>query len=167
MPYHWSDVQTPDGPAVQLLLTPHRSLPRRGFAAMILMAFVLGTVPLYGLLGTVFLWGILPFILATVGALWWGLERSYRDGDILETLTIGPGNTVQLLHKPVRGGIREWECNTYWARAEMHVHEGPVPFYVTLTGNNRTVEIGSFLSEDERKALYDELQRALDDARNG
>ncbi len=166
MPYQWTDVQTSSGQARQLTLWPHRSLPRRGFAAMILMAFVLGTVPLYGLLGTVFLWGILPFILTVVGALWWGLERSYRDGDILETLTIRPGAVVELLHKPARGDIQSWDCNTYWARAELHASGGPVPFYVTLTGNNRTVEIGSFLSEDERKTLFDELVHALDSARN-
>jgi uncharacterized membrane protein len=32
-----------------------------------------------------------------------------------------------------------------------------VPNYVTLSGAGREVEIGAFLSEDERKALYGEL----------
>jgi uncharacterized membrane protein len=36
-----------------------------------------------------------------------------------------------------------------------------VPFYVTLTGNGRTVEIGAFLSEEERKDLFNELSEAL------
>ena len=36
-----------------------------------------------------------------------------------------------------------------------------MPFYVTLTGNGRTVEIGAFLSEDERKDLFNELSEAL------
>lgn len=133
---------------------------------MILMAFLLGTVPLYGLLGTVFLWGLLPFILAVVGALWWGLERSYRDGDILEELTVQPGNMLRLHHRAADGSEYQWDCNTYWARTEMHVSGGPVPFYVTLTGNGRTAEIGRFLSEDERKALFDELTRKLDQLRN-
>jgi uncharacterized membrane protein len=39
--------------------------------------------------------------------------------------------------------------------------EGPLPNYVTLSGNGREVEIGSFLSEDERKSLFKELQSAL------
>ena len=34
---------------------------------------------------------------------------------------------------------------------------------MTLTGNGRTVEIGSFLSEDERKQLYVELDDFLRD----
>lgn len=123
---------------------------------MVLMAFTLGTLPLYGLLGTVFLWGILPFILAMVAALWWALERSYSDGDIREELSLDE-NTLRLVHRPARGRVQKWDSNVYWVRADMHVHGGPVPHYVTLTGNGRTVEIGSFLSEDERKVLYTEL----------
>lgn len=151
MPHHW----TKDQPTV-LTLWPHRSLPRRGFAAIILMAFGLGTIPLYGLLGTVFLWGILPFILLMVGALWYGLERSYKDGDILEELRL-KGSDLVLSHRPARGETKTWAANVYWIRAEMHVSGGPVPNYVTLTGNGRKVEIGSFLSEDERKILFVEL----------
>lgn len=155
MPYQWTTEDSTNAP--QLRLWPHRSLPRRGFAAMILLAFVLGTVPLYGLIGTVFLWGLLPFILAMVGALWWGLERSYRDAEILETLTLRPDDMLELRHVPAKGEAQSWECNVYWTRVEMHVQGGPVPFYLTLAGNGRLVEIGSFLSEDERKTLHGEL----------
>ncbi|WP_197918787.1 DUF2244 domain-containing protein [Thiosulfatihalobacter marinus] len=154
MPHHW----TQHDPTTQTVLTlwPFRSLPRRGFAAMIMMAFTLGTIPLYGLLGTVVLWSVLPFILGAVAALWWGLERSYRDGDILEELRLCD-NTLTLLHRPARGPAQSWSCNVHWVRADMHLSGGPVPHYVTLTGNGRTVEIGSFLSEDERKVLHGEL----------
>ncbi|MDO6481987.1 DUF2244 domain-containing protein [Shimia thalassica] len=158
MPYRW----TPQSPDTKVVLTlwPFRSLPRRGFAAMVLMAFSLGTVPLYGLLGSVVLWGILPFILLVVGALWYGLERSYKDGDILEELQ-RDGDILTLTHRPSRGPTKSWDCNIYWARVEMHVDGGPLPHYVTLTGNGRTVEIGSFLSEDERKVLFTELDAFL------
>ena len=40
-------------------------------------------------------------------------------------------------------------------------HQGPLPNYVTLSGNGREVEIGAFLSEDERKSLFKELKSAL------
>lgn len=127
---------------------------------MVLMAFTFGTLPLFGLLGTVALWGVLSFILIMVAALWYGLERSHRDRDICEELSLD-SHQLSLIHRPARGHAKTWTCNIYWARTEMHVNGGPVPHYVTLTGNGRMVEIGSFLSEDERKTLYCELHDFL------
>jgi len=43
----------------------------------------------------------------------------------------------------------------------MHPTGGPVAHYLTMHGKGRKVEIGSFLSEDERKVLYGELVDAL------
>ena len=161
MPYRWTST---DDACQSLELWPHRSLPRAGFAAMILGTFTLITLPLYGLLGTKLMWALLPFLLLAVAALWWGLERSYRDGEIHEALTITP-EQVSLRRENPRSPAQSWECNTYWARAEIHQNGGPVPWYVTLVGNARQVEIGAFLSEDERRSLYGELAEALRRAR--
>lgn len=160
MPYEWSASDAQDGTVRRLRLWPHRSLSRKGFAAFILVTFALITVPLYPLLGTILLWGLLPFLLLAVAGLWWGLERSYRDARLHEVLTIDPEH-VKLTHTDARGGTRQWECQSYWAKAHMHVTGGPVPHYVTLAGKGREVEIGAFLSEDERKALYGEISEAL------
>ena len=43
----------------------------------------------------------------------------------------------------------------------MYDNEGPVANYLTLNGNGREVELGSFLGEDERKELFHELNRLL------
>ena len=59
------------------------------------------------------------------------------------------------------GRVQEWDCQSYWAKAQMHPTGGPVAHYITLKGKGREVEIGAFLSEDERKALYAELVDAL------
>lgn len=161
MPHQWSpSPSVPDSAVPALSLTPFRSLPRRGFALMILMAFGLSLIPLLGVLGTMALWGLLPFVLLMVAGLWWGLEQSYKSGDILEELHLR-GDELCLTHKPVKGPTQEWRCNCYWARVDMHVSGGKVPFYITLSGNGRQVEIGSFLSEDERKVLFGELKDYL------
>lgn len=157
MPYTWT---SPDARSRRLRLWPHRSLPRRGMAIFILCTFALITIPLYPLLGTVLLWSLLPFLMAAVAALWWGLERSYRDGNILEELSLDPHH-IRLSRTNPKGDRQDWDCNSHWARAEMHPQGGPVPFYVTLSGNGRRVEIGAFLSEEERKALFNELTEAL------
>ncbi len=158
MPYEWSE--DTHGRRTRLRLWPHRSLPRRGFAAFILGTFILITFPLYPLLGTFVLWGLLPFLLIAVGGIWWALERSYRDADMSEELIIGP-DEVHLKRTNPGGKTQEWDCNSYWARVDMYPTGGPVAHYLTMTGKGREVEIGAFLSEDERKALYGELVDAL------
>lgn len=159
MPYEWTkDPNTSQ--ASRLKLWPYRSLPRKGFAAFILATFGLITVPLYPLLGTVVMWALLPFLLLAVAAIWWALEKSYRDADMTEELSIDPEQTHLVRTNP--GGRRqEWECLSYWARADIHPTGGPVANYITLRGSDREVEIGAFLSEDERKVLYGEILDAL------
>lgn len=159
MPYEWSTDSSP-APLSRLTLWPHRSLPRRGFAAFILGTFTLITIPLYPLLGTMVLWGLLPFLLMAVGGIWFALERSYRDARLLEELTIDDTD-VHLVRTNPRGDSQEWTCNRYWARILMHPTGGPVDYYLTLKGSDREVEIGAFLSEEERKALFGEIMDAL------
>ena len=159
MPYEWTH-DTGAAPVTHLRLWPHRSLPRKGFAAFILATFVMITIPLYPLLGTVVLWGVLPFLLLAVAGVWWALERSYRDARMSEELRIDPQN-VHLLRTNPGGAQQEWECLSYWVQPQMHVSGGPVAHYITLRGKGREVELGAFLSEDERKVLYAEVVDAL------
>lgn len=159
MPYVWNDPQSRDE-SVRLSLWPHRSLPRRGFAAFLLGTFTLITIPLYPLLGTVVLWGILPFMLLALGGIWWALEQSYRTARMREELSLSPSE-VQVRRINPGGDVQEWRCNRYWARVQIHPKGGPVAQYLTLKGDGREVELGAFLSEDERVALFGELSGLL------
>lgn len=158
MPYSWSDTSGAD--RHELRLWPHNSLPAHGFAAFILATFTLAIIPLGAMLGTVLLWGLLPFMLIALAAMWIALRRNERDRKILEVLTVTPEHTHLSRTNP-RGDQQDWDCNTYWVKVSMHDSGGPVPHYVTLSGSGREVEIGAFLSEDERLALYDDLSRRL------
>lgn len=141
-------------------LWPHQSLPARGYAAFLLATFVFATMPLYGLLGTKLLWGLLPFLLLALAGVWFALDRNRRNSQILEVLRLTPSE-VSLTRQNPKGPDQSWSCNPFWAKAHLHTSEGPVPNYVTLSGAGREVEIGTFLSEDERKALYRDLLRHL------
>ncbi len=147
-------------PRRRLVLWPHRSLPPRGFAIFILLTYALFMLPLMALLGTAALWGLLPFLLGTLALTWYFLQRSYRDGALREELTLWD-DRVELVRINPRGPRQRWEANPYWVRVGLLPEGGPVEQYVTLRGGARTVEIGAFLSPDERKALYDELRREL------
>ena len=172
MPYKINDLQSsaaPDHPGADLPLAnaghslhlwPYQSLPRTGFVWFIGITAALISLPLITLLGSPILWGLLPFLLLAIAGLWWALQRNYRDGDIIEHLTIRPDN-MTLVRKGPHGKHAEWDANPYWVTPVLHPTGGPVPNYVTLRGGSREVELGAFLSEAERIALYGEVGEIL------
>ena len=161
MPYQWiSDT----GARRQLHLWPHRSLPRKGFVIFIAVTASLSALPLLTVLGSPVLWALLPFLVIAVAGIWWALERSYRDGQIVEDLIVEQA-TMRLTRHGPRGSRQDWEANPYWVRVILHPRGGPVPNYVTLKGGSRDVEIGAFLSENERLSLARELETTLTEIR--
>lgn len=172
MPYEWdlpiSAPPPPDAkgraeggaPIAVLHLWPYRSLPKRGYAFVIGFAYMMMMIPVAGFVGTAALWWLfIPALIAVLG-LWWFLGKSYRDGEILEELTIWPDH-VHLTRTGPRRAFAEWDANPHWVTVCRHRSGGPLSDYITLKGNGREVEIGRFLSDEERPALYDELTRAL------
>lgn len=162
MPYEWilSSNEDADSPLHELHLWPHRSLPKRGFVAFIGSTFLLLLLPLYPAIGSPVLWGLLPFLMGTLWLLYWAIQKSYRDGEVLEELRIWK-DKVRLERHSRHKAIQEWEANPHWVEVKLHEKGGPVANYVTLRGANREVEIGAFLSDDERVDLYNELARYL------
>jgi uncharacterized membrane protein len=158
MPYEWTS--PPHSTPQTLRLWPHNSLPARGMAAFVLTTFTLITIPALALLGSPILWGMLPFTLAAVWGMFWALQRNHKARQIEEKLVLDE-TTTHLTHTDNKGRLQEWVCERYWTQVTKYEDEGPVPHYITLRGKGREVEIGSFLSEEERIALYDDLQRAL------
>ncbi|MFD1912794.1 DUF2244 domain-containing protein [Halodurantibacterium flavum] len=155
---------TGESPICRLHLWPYRSLPKRGFALFFAMMAGLAALPLLMLLGSPVLWGILPFLVVTLSALWLSIQRSYRDGEVLEELTLWPDRIEIVRHNPrghPQGRRQEWSANPHWVSLHLDRDKGPVPEYLTLRGAGREVELGAFLTPSERLALHDDLQRAL------
>lgn len=157
MPYQW---QHPSPDSRRLTIWPHRSLPRTGFVWFIGATAALMSLPLLAVIGTAALWALLPFLIAAIAGLWWALQRSYGDGEVHERLTLTP-DSITLKRVEPRGRQLEWSANPHWVRLHIYDTGGPVPSYLTLKGGGREVEIGAFLSVEERKALYGELRDAL------
>jgi uncharacterized membrane protein len=153
MPYEW---QPPSRTEERLHLWPHRSLTQAGFVWFVGLTAGLIALPLIGVLGSPVLWAVLPFLVAAVAAVWLALRKNGRDRDILEELTLSPDRVTLTRHDP-RGRRRDFSANPHWLRVTLHETGGPVPNYLTLRGDNREVELGAFLSEEERIALKDEL----------
>lgn len=180
MPYEWtspaaperSGAAVPSGPPARprpepaagdpvavLRLWPHRSLPPEGFAGFFLATAALAAVPLLAVLGSAVLWFVLAPLVLVVAGTWWAIRHTYRTAEVSEEMRLWPDRVT--LVRQDRAGERRWEANPHWVRTAVHPRGGPVPHYLTLTGSGRTVEIGAFLSEEERLALRPEIERAL------
>ncbi len=117
-------------------------------------------LPLLAVIGSPVLWGLLPFLLGVLVAIWYFISRSYKDGEILEELRLWDDH-ITLSHHHPRAGTQTWQANPYWVRLEMLPESGPVENYLILKGGERDVEIGAFLSPEERTNLQQELNAAL------
>lgn len=154
MPYEWRE--TDKGECLRLW--PHRSLSRAGFVWFIAITSLLALAPLTALIGSVYLWGILPFFALSIWGIWHGLQRSYRDGNIVETLEL-TSKSISVRHHTEHHQA-EWQADPYWVKPTLHKNH-QIPSYLTLRGGAREVELGAFLTATERENLYADLQNRL------
>ncbi|MEM9249738.1 MAG: DUF2244 domain-containing protein [Pseudomonadota bacterium] len=162
MPYEWSAHTDADTGLSReaLQLWPHRSMTNRGFATFIGVTFVLLCLPLIAVLGSPVLWALLPFLIGTLALTWVMIRMNDKALAMSEELVIWD-DRIALTRHEARGTRRTWEAHPHWVRVALHEETGPVPNYVTLRGGEREVEIGAFLSADEREALFHDLAQRL------
>jgi uncharacterized membrane protein len=153
-----------DPPLLDLTLWPNRSLSRRGFAWVLALVGVGLVIPLIPLIGTRAVFGLIPFSLAALLALFFAIRRNYADGRLTERIRIWP-DLVTVVRREPRGAIRRWHANPHWVRLALR-DDGPVERYLTIAGGGRVIELGAFLSPEERESLHADLDRAFARARN-
>ena len=152
MPYHWSDTSH----AKTLTLWPHQSLTPRGFSWFIGATALLLSLPLLAVLGSPVAWVLMVFFLAAIWGVWRAIMANRAHRTMHEELTLTE-ERLHLSHVPPKGGeILQWEANPHWVTVEMR-NDGPVENYLTLRGGGREVELGAFLTPEERAGLYREL----------
>ena len=148
-----------DKPMYHARIQPHRSLSNRGFFATIMLTACAFLVPLLAFLGTLALWALLFFVTPALAALWYFIRRSDKDGSVCEDLTLWPDLIAVHRHNP-RKADQYWLANPYWV--SVHIRDTRnCPSYLTLKGAGREIEIGTFLTVDERKGLEKDLRREL------
>lgn len=153
-----------DAPLHYAVLRPNRSLGRVGFAWLLVIVWGFLLVPVAPLLGSHALWVMLPFLLAVLAALGFAIDRNSRDGESFELLRIWE-DRLQIDHKQPRQSLKSWSTNPYWLRLHLSEDGGPVEFYLTLKAEGREIELGRFLSPEERVQLKADLEERLIRAR--
>jgi len=147
------------------VLTPHRSLGRRGF---LLLMLVLGSISFTT--GMVFLlagaWPVFGFCGVDVLLVYWAFRVSYRRGRAYEQVTVTPSELTvrQVSH---RGGIREWTVNPLWVRLDRVVHAEFGIERLFLVSRGRRLAIAGFLGPQEKESFAHALTHALGEAKRG
>lgn len=166
MPYEWTappaDPAAPGdtGPVASLVLWPHQSMTPRGFAIFISATALMLALPLLAVVGSPVLWGLLLFFIPVLAGVWFAIMRNKGDRAMHEELTLWP-DRIELEHAPPRGPVLKWRANPYWVSVHLSPEGGRVENYLTLKGAGREVELGAFLSPQERVALKEELELRL------
>ena len=155
MPYQWTEKETEK----MLTLWPHQSMTARGFTWFIGTTAVMLSLPLFAVLGSAVAWVLMVFFLATIAAVWRAIMVNRHHRSLREELILSDAS-VELNHIPPSGDPLSWRANPHWVQVNLR-NDGPVENYLTLRGGGREVELGAFLTPEERKDLYDELNRVM------
>ncbi|MEO0913872.1 MAG: DUF2244 domain-containing protein [Pseudomonadota bacterium] len=146
-------------PSYSVTLWPNRSLSANGLRAVMGITGVGLLIPLIPFLGTPVAWGLIPFLVAALFAVYAAFMRSYRDGRLHEVLRLWP-DLITVERVDPKGRTQSWQANPFWVELKMH-SDARVENYITLRGSGRTIELGAFLAPEEREALHAELETAL------
>lgn len=155
--------QTQARPLFAAKLTPHRSLGRKGFRAIIVMVAVLATIPgiIFFSLGA---WPVVGFMGLDVILIWWALSASQRDGKRYEEVTLWPD---QLELKQVDGAGKETmtRFNPYFVKLVIDRDFNERTTGLHLRSRDRDIALGAFLNPDEKSSFAKAFGSALKRAR--
>jgi uncharacterized membrane protein len=147
------------------VLTPHRSLSRKGF--LILMT-VLGLISFST--GMAFLlagaWPVFGFCGLDVLLIYGAFRVSFRRAKAYEQVTVTPSElTVRKVSH--QGRISEWTLNPLWVKLDRVVHAEFGIERLFLVSHGRRLAIAGFLGPQEKESFALALSAALGEAKRG
>jgi uncharacterized membrane protein len=147
------------------LLTPHRSLSRSGFVALMafltVISFAAGLA--FWLMGA---WPVLGFFGLDVLAIYWAFRINFRHARASEEIRITPSE-LRLRRVSHRGHVVEFVLNPLWVQLDRKTHAEYGIEKLYLLSKGRRVAIASFLGPDEKASFAKALGAALAAARRG
>ena len=155
---NWGDAS--EVPSIKIRLAPNRSLDSHGTKvvfAVIAFGFLLPIIPFIGSpIGTTLtiFSGLTFYLFLTL------LQKNFQQGSTFEEILISK-NKIIVVHQEKNKEQMTWECNPYWTKVHLDINNPKLKNYLTLAGKGRRIELGAFLSPDERLELRDKIQNAL------
>ena len=145
---------------LRMRLVPNRSLDGHGtkiVSGIIACGFLLPIIPFIGSpIGTTLtiFSGLTFYLFLTL------LQKNFQAGHTFEEILISKRKII-VVHKEKNKEQKTWEGNPYWTKVDVDIHNAKLKNYLTLAGKGRHIELGAFLSPDERIELRDKIQNAL------
>ena len=139
-------------------LRPHRSLTRRGFRRLMMIALAvtaLGGVRAW-MIGA---WPVTAFLVLDLLLLWGAFHLNYISGRAREIIRLTTGTLEIEYHRPFAAPERTC-MQPYWTRVDVR-HPDSSRMEVRLTDRGMSAVVGTFLSRPERDGLADALKKAL------
>jgi len=161
----------PDNAALQeptlfsAVLTPHRSLSRKGFRNLMLVigGLSFGTGMYFLSKGA---WPVFGFCGLEVLLVYWAFRINYRRARAYEQVTVTPSElTVRKVTH--HGRIKEWTLNPLWVRLDRVVHSEFGIERLFLVSHGRRLTIAGMLGPDEKASFASALSAALGEAKRG
>ena len=147
------------------LLTPHRSLNRTGFLAVMIFLSVVSFVT-----GIVFLmmgaWPVVGFFGLDMLVIWWAFRVNFRTARASEEIVVTPSE-LRVRRVSHRGHVAEWVLNPLWVRLEQEADEEFGIERLYLVSRGRRLIVGHFLGPEEKASFAKALIEALSAARRG
>jgi uncharacterized membrane protein len=149
--------QVTNGLTIQL--SPNCSLTPRG-AALFFGSLCLVTFSISLAMALKGLWPIFPFAGLEMLLLGWALRASLQRRHYSQTITVTDDRVAVETRRRER--CEQVEFPRHWAqvklrRAQTHLH----PSRLMIESHGRSYEVGSFLTEEERRALAGRLMRSV------
>ena len=154
-----------DEPFFRALLTPHRSLGRRGFAWLMgsLLFVWLATGAAFLSMGA---WPIFGFFGLDVLLVYLAFRWNYRAARIREEVSVSR-TRVDIRKVAPSGRAEAHRFNPFWARFNVARHDEIGIVSMQVVGEGRTVPVGAFLNPDDRESFAAAFGRALRTAKAG
>lgn len=146
-----------EGLVMDAVLTPHRSLSRRGFArllggfALLNMAVSIG----FALSGA---YPVVVFMVLDVALLWMAFRINYKTGLEEERVQVAR-SYLYVARRDPKGRAAHWVVSPFWASVSTDETS------VRISSAGKTVLIGGFLSPEEREDFSRALTVALSTAK--
>ena len=160
-PFSASPANEP-APLLRLTLWPHRSIDRRYLPWIMVGATVALMIPIIPILGTKALYVLGAFALIDLALLYGMIGLTYRSGRAREIVRLWP-DRLQIERIEPNGAVKCWEANPHWVKIELH-QTRRIKDYLVLSAAGRSVELGAFLTPEERRSLAERLRRGLGEA---